>query len=229
MTETPRCAQVRELIPELAAGVADGDERARALAHLARCLHCRNELAAAATVVDELVLLAPEREPSAGFETGVLAALATGRTRRRRLPVLALRAAAVLVVVALTAALASGLAWRRSADDRELAARYRETLAVANGRYLTAADLTTPAGAEAGHLFAYQGSPSWVFVTVTAAPQDVTYRLRVVTDAGTFAAGSCVVKGGAGTCGSAVPTSIPAIQRVELVRPGASTLTARLD
>jgi hypothetical protein len=74
------CAEARDLFPELAMDVAAGDERARALRHLGGCPECRRELAATADAVDEMLLLAPEVEPPAGFERSVLARLtpATG-------------------------------------------------------------------------------------------------------------------------------------------------------
>lgn len=75
MTERPECAVTRQLVPELAAGTAAGDERADALAHLGRCLDCRRELAATTDLMDELLLLVPEEEPGTGFECSVLARL----------------------------------------------------------------------------------------------------------------------------------------------------------
>jgi predicted anti-sigma-YlaC factor YlaD len=74
VAERLECAEARELFPELAIGVAAGDERARALGHLSGCPACRGELAGAAEVVDELLLLAPEHEPPPGFESSVLGA-----------------------------------------------------------------------------------------------------------------------------------------------------------
>ncbi|MGH3347408.1 MAG: zf-HC2 domain-containing protein, partial [Nocardioides sp.] len=50
MPESPRCAVVRELLPELAMGVAPGDARASALAHVAGCASCREALAETAAV-----------------------------------------------------------------------------------------------------------------------------------------------------------------------------------
>src|SRR5690349_18773011 len=125
----PGCEAVRDLLPELAAGVAAGDDRARALAHLAGCPDCRRELAELSAVVDELVLLAPAREPSPGFESSVLSALTPAR-RWRPNPV-ALAAAASL----LGALLAGGVVWAQTAADRHLAQRYRHTLDVADGEY----------------------------------------------------------------------------------------------
>jgi hypothetical protein len=143
--------------------------------------------------------------------------------------VLVLRAAAVLVTIVLAAAAAAGVTWRHGRDDRNLAAQYRHTLAVAHGRYLTAAAVTAaPAGTEVGHAFAYQGEPSWIFLALTAAPVPGAYDVRVVTtDGRTVHAGTCTVTGRDGSYGTDVAMRVRAIQRVELVKPGAPTLTAR--
>ncbi|GAB3410662.1 anti-sigma factor family protein [Flindersiella endophytica] len=75
MTDPRDCEQVRLVLAELATGAAAGDERAAALQHVAGCEACRQELAQLARAADELLLLAPEREPPAGFESRVLARL----------------------------------------------------------------------------------------------------------------------------------------------------------
>jgi len=137
VTEGLECAEARELIPELAAGVAAGDERARALGHLSGCAECRRELAGTAEVVDELLLLAPEHEPPAGFERAVLARL-TGVAPRRHRPRARLLWAASIVAVA---GLAAGAVWWGTTDDRKLASSFRHTLEVAHGHGLSAAPL----------------------------------------------------------------------------------------
>lgn len=63
MNDPLPCTEVRDLIPELAAGVASREERAEALAHLARCPACRGELEETAAVVDDLLVLGPSKEP----------------------------------------------------------------------------------------------------------------------------------------------------------------------
>jgi Putative zinc-finger len=233
MTDRGECQAIRELLPELAAGVASGDQRARALAHLTGCPDCRRELEEAATLVDDLMLvLAPEHEPSAGFESRVLAALPVTRPRRsRRRPTrrLVLQAAAAMLATVLVAVLAVGLTWRHTAEDRQLAAHYRSTLAVADGRYLTAAGLVAATGQKAGHVFAYQGSPSWLFVELTAAPASGSYAIRLVTtDGRTVDAGVCRVTAGSGSYGRTIDLAVSAIRRVELVQPGSPTLVASL-
>src|SRR2546423_1387210 len=76
MSEDAECAEIRDLIPEIAAGGAAGDERARALAHLGDCQECRHELAVTADLVDGMLTLGPAEEPPAGFETRAIARLA---------------------------------------------------------------------------------------------------------------------------------------------------------
>jgi hypothetical protein len=177
----PDCGAVRELLPELAADVAPGDDRARALRHLGGCLECRGELARLTEVVDSLLLLAPEREPPAGFTGAVLARLTPGvPTRRRRLVPRLLQAAAVVAA----AALAAGAVWWGTADDRELAESYRDTLAVAHGRELAAAPLRNANGDETGTVFAYDGDPSWVYVTFRAKPAPGEYGVRLLAKDG---------------------------------------------
>src|SRR5881396_2165251 len=134
-----RCDEIRAVIPELAAGVASGDVRADALAHIAGCAACRRELEEVSGTLDELLLLAPEREPPAGFDLRVLNRIGDTAPRRRPL----LRTALVLAAAALVVAgAAAGLTWTRSADDRNLADQYRDTLAVGHGSFLRAADIT---------------------------------------------------------------------------------------
>lgn len=177
MTEGERCRQTRELAAELALGIADGEERARALMHAAGCDDCREELERLSTVADELLALAPEQEPPLGFELRVLRALeppAPPRARRR--PWLALVAA----VLAVAAATAGGmlLAFR---DDRRLADEYRATLAHAQGYYFGAVELEDARGTRAGTVFAYGGAPSWITITVVPEARSAVAGAELVT------------------------------------------------
>ena len=224
MSEWRRCADVQALIPELAMGVAPGDERAAALTHIATCADCRRLLDETAATVDELLLLAPEHEPPPGFDAKVIEAVSPERPRGRRVLKLVLAAA----VVVLAAASAAGLTRWAGADDRQLAAQYRDTLDAGGGRYLDAAALNDAEGQAAGHVFVYQGNPSWVFVTVENAPSGV-HRVRYVTEDGrTHALGVCTVRDGRGSWGTAIDVPIYAVDSVELVHDG-STLSADLE
>jgi hypothetical protein len=136
-------------------------------------------------------------------------------------------AAAVAVLVA------GGLgAWTvqwRTAEDRAVAAKYRETLAIADGRYLRAMQMTTEAGARAGTVFLYQGRPSWLLVTVTAAPADGAYTMAVVDRDGVrHPLGVCPVAGGRGTAGYALDVAVANVAVVQLRGPGGELLAARV-
>ncbi|MFE7224842.1 zf-HC2 domain-containing protein [Nocardioides sp. NPDC057577] len=222
MPESERCREVRELIPELAMGVASGEARARGLAHLATCASCRRELEDVSGTVDALLLLAPEREPPAGFDVRVLAALDQRPPRHRIRTGLLVAAAMVLV-----ATLAGGLTWWRGAEDRDVADDYRGVLSTADGSYLRAADLTID-GASAGSVFAYQGRPSWLFMSVEDAPNG-TYHVRLVgTDGRTRWLGTCTVKEGTGAWGTTVDVPIRSVDRVEMFGDSLPTVVANL-
>lgn len=106
-----RCDQVRALAAELALDELTGTERAAALAHLGSCAACRAEVADLAAVADSLLLLAPHAEPSAGFESRVVARIAPAPARRWW-PWIAVAAAVAAVVGG-----AAGFAARGGADD----------------------------------------------------------------------------------------------------------------
>ena len=214
-----RCDEVRRLVPELALGVAAGDLRARALAHIESCTGCRAVLERAAATADELLLLAPEHEPPIGFDAGVLRAMQAPRRRRRTT---ALLAAAAVLVAGLGAA---GTTWVAGSNDRDVAGQYRHTLDVGAGSSLRAAYLQTDTGVEAGHVFAYQGEPSWVFMTVDGAPSGY-YGVTVVTDDGrVHDLGWCTVQDGTASWGVAVDVPIRTVDHVEM-RKGDTILTA---
>src|SRR5829696_8003689 len=100
----PRCEKVRELAPELALGIVEGEERGSALEHLADCPECRRRVEELAHVADQLLLLAPHREAPVGFESQVLRRVLPSpsprRRRRRRLALVLAPAAAALAAVA---------------------------------------------------------------------------------------------------------------------------------
>lgn len=224
MAESGGCAQARELLPELAAGVASGDERAAALRHLAGCVECRAELDAMATVADELLTLAPSVEPPGGFESAVLKKLAPRRRRRWR------RVLAWAMAVALAAVLGGGTVMRATAEDRRVAEAYRKTLATTGGRYLTAKPLADAGSIPGGRLFAYQGSkgnPSWVFVIVKYGRAAGSYQVRLVTkDGRDRPIGTVKVSAGQGSWGVIIDVPVAQIAEVRLTRDDEPTLTA---
>lgn len=223
MTDRPGCAETRQVIPDLAAGVVPAEERAEALRHLARCGRCHRELEAQTAIVDELLGLVPERQPPAGFEARVLAPLQRKR-RPRRLRAVALPAALVLIA----AGTAGGAVWRHTAADRELAGTYRRTLAVAHGRYLRTVPVDGGDTAPAGYVFAYQGSPTWLFVTLTAAHGSGPCRMSLTTrDGREIDLGTMDIRDDRGSWGTTIPVAVHDILVMRFSGPAGRQSLAR--
>ena len=209
------------MAPELALGIAGGDERARALDHIAGCPACRRRLEELSSLADELLLLAPAQEPPAGFESRVLGEIKAPRERRRRRPLIAIGAAAA---AALATAVGMWLALR---DDLDIADRYQETLAVANGEYLAAGPLSAPGGGRAGTVFGYQGEPSWVLVTVDSSRRLAPgrYDVQVITPEGKRDGVSPIrITRGEGAGGGSIPIHFHEVSEVRLLGPGRGNL-----
>jgi hypothetical protein len=225
------CVELADLLAEVAAGAASGPDRARVLHHLNECDDCRHELDELSRVADEVLLITPEHEPRAAFESAVLdrifaspspAPSSRGMRRWFTRPALYAAAAAVFAIAG------AGTVWQATTDDRELAAGFRETLEVADGRYFTAAPLTDAAGAEVGHVFLYDGDPSWVFAVLGPGPAPGAYEVVVTTTDQMRTIASCDVEtegcGGGGT----VDAGIAAIRDVRLVAGDGTAFIADL-
>jgi putative zinc finger protein len=219
------CEETRELAAEFALGIADGADRARTLRHLADCPECRRSVEELSTVVDQLLLLAPQHEPPAGFESRVVSRIATPRpARRRRRLVLVPVAAAVA-----SAAIAVGVVLGLTSDDRRLADQYRETLAAANGRSFEAARLQDDDGRRTGLVYGYRGSPSWIYVDLYS-DRATDYRAELVLTTGRrLPLPTLRLDPTTGSAGQAIPVDLEQVARVELIGSRAGdVLTATL-
>lgn len=174
------CEDTRGVLTEVALGIADGAERARALEHVADCTECQRELERQSAVADELLVLAPAQEPPLGFELRVLRSIQPPPARMRSvLRWLVPVTAAVAAVLVTAGAMLVGFS-----DERRLADQYRATLAEANGKYFGATRLEDATGREGGVLFVYRGSPSWVLMTVAPRHERTIERAELVDAAG---------------------------------------------
>jgi hypothetical protein len=212
-----RCAETWQTLPELALGIADGEERARALEHLPGCPGCQRDLEELSAIADDLLALVPEREPPAGFEARVLARLRAGQaparpSRRRRFRQLGFAAAALAGAAAMAVALTLSYG-----PDRRLAHQYRTALQGANGKYFASARLRAPDGTRVGTVFGYQGSPSWLFYVLDGAHSTGIYREQIITRSGRSIS---LPRFGlaAASWGIATPVPVRDIARVRLVR-----------
>jgi hypothetical protein len=157
-----RCDEMEELGPELALGTLTGPERAEAVEHLASCLDCRRRVAELAQVVDSLLVLAPEDDPSPELEARVLARtvreqpaheVPARRSPWRRRVLAGSIAAAVLAVVAFTI-----VALGR--DDGENADTVRTAVATDDG------------GRSVCRAVINEVDPAWLFVSLDEPGQE---------------------------------------------------------
>jgi hypothetical protein len=172
-----RCEETRALAAELALGIVEGEERGRALEHLADCPDCRLRVEELSQVADELLLLAPHREAPVGFESRVLGELlpAPKPKRRRRWRIVLAPAAAALAA----AAIVLGVVW----SDVQKGRQYGDTLEKANGKQFEAYSLYT-GGSFAGSVFSYEGAPNWLLITVDASYRADLRGAQLVMDDG---------------------------------------------
>ena len=211
------CNEIRELAAEVALGISSGEERASVLAHLGRCPACRAELDELSEVADELLLLAPPREPPVGFETRVLDRF--GRRPARRWLGHFRVAAAALAAGAVTAAVMFAV----FSDDRRVASDYRESLARVNGRYFDAERLRDATGRTVGQVFGYEGSPSWITVVLSDHVRGKDYRAEIVTrDGRRLRLHSIRPHRGVTSSAQVIPVTLKRVTKVRIVgeRPG---------
>jgi hypothetical protein len=220
-----RCEEIKDLAAEIALGIADGEERAEALRHLSTCGECRRLVDQLSQVADELLMVAPVQEPPAGFESRVVKAIGLQEPPRRRAARwlsprwLAPRLGPALAAAAVTAAALVAVYH----DDRLTAERYRDTLEQADGRYFQAERMRDKTGARAGVVFGYQGSPSWLLVTVDPAHRGMVTSGELVTkDGRTIPLRSLELDRRDGSWGGAIPVNLYDVASIRLLgeRPG---------
>jgi hypothetical protein len=179
------CSEIEGQLDEFALGLLPGDERAAVLAHLEACPACRGIVDVLSEAADELLLAAPQAEPSPGFAEAVLARIhpAHPQQRKRGAPQYRRWAAAVAAAVALVVVgMAAGL-----------------RLARPEGEELRSVDLISSSGGDAGEVSAYADTPAWFFVRVDRALPRGTYRCVLdLDDASTLPLGTLSVSDGKG-------------------------------
>ncbi len=220
--------EVSELLPEVALGIASGRDRARALEHLSECTECRGELEQLSGLADELLFLAPVQQAPVGFESRTIRSMPTGSPapfpfQRGLLRMRRLLAAATIGLFAALFAL--GFEYATSREDREFASFYRRALEQADGSYFGALELHDASGAPAGLVFAYEGSPPWVFVVVDAAEGSGTYRIELLTEEGeSLALGETTLADGRGSFGTRVAISLLNMAEIRVEETGGDHL-----
>jgi hypothetical protein len=216
------CDALDAVAAELALGILSATDRAAALEHLAGCNACRTQVEELSVVADALLLTGPEREPPPGFETRVLEAMGMDTEAelvpaRRAWPRRGLAAAAA--VVALAGGVGAFAGRRTASQPSALARQYVAALHVMGGSALEAARLHTAVGwIDAGEVFAYQGRPSWLFVSVrdSAAAGDYTVQM-VMQGSRPVTVGHLHASGDRGSLGTTIDVDVTRLLTVQVV------------
>lgn len=234
------CEQFREVAPDLALGLLAGGDRADAVGHLSACGTCRRHLDGLVKVADELLLLAPEVEPEIGFESRVIARLASAaaagteavpspekvRPLRRRSfrPLMAAAAVVVVLAVAVTA-WAGGLRVGRTQGRTSALSQVKVTSQLAartavvwadHGRSTCQLVAFPPSGSEPARLVIHLEEPG--------EPPDAYQVFAVPVHGPQILLGTIRVSDSEGTLDAAIP---PSAGKVNAVRVTGGTGTTR--
>jgi hypothetical protein len=143
---------------EFALGTLSGRSRAAVLDHLETCAHCNAEVESLADVTDKLLWLAPEAEPSLGFETRLIERYRGGDARRHTARRQRLSVFAVAAMVAAVLASGVGAIVTNSGSTTPPSAT---TLRPLTGRLMAGAQVV-------GDVTISSGSPSWMIMDIDA-------------------------------------------------------------
>jgi hypothetical protein len=223
MTEDPRphqCDAFSDNLAELALGILTGRERAATLAHVDSCAHCAEELEQLARTADAVVTVAPEMEPTVGFEVRLFnrMGVAEAAPRRRAAPLrwvgksprwaMMAAAAAIALVVGLS------IGWTTGSPS---GGRSAVEVPHPAGPQVATADLTKN-GHVVGRAAIYGGSNPWMIVTLADSWSDGTVTCEVVTANGvTHRVGSFTAKDGYGSWGAPLRVAPQDVRKAEVV------------
>jgi Putative zinc-finger len=214
------CAAVHDDLAELALGTLSGVERSAVLSHVQSCSHCREEVDRLSAAADAILTLAPEAEPSAGFETRLFERMGVSVPRhrwvpRRRAGRIALAAAAL--VSALGAGLGVGLATAGSSLPSAISAPIEASL--------------TADHSIRGEVYLAPGSPGWLFMSVDDVDLTgfATCKLKTA-DGTTTTAGTFWLEKGTGSWTYQLPVPASQIRKAWIVNSSGTVLaTAQLN
>ena len=215
------CEEARELAPELALGTISGDDRAKLIRHIGSCPRCRRFVEELTQISDSVLLLAPEHEPPAGFESAVLEQFKTKMVRRKRAPWLVAASLVAIAVIATAATL-----WI-TAEDRRLGSHLRVALDEANGDYFGVKALRDETGAKVANVFSYGGRTSWVFVVWPEEPDPGRYDFMAQTRDGDVLLGSATL-GERQTWGGEISTDLREITALHVSNRSGDEFVAQL-
>ena len=131
----------------------------------------------------------------------------------------------LIVSLAAAAALVGGTVAVTEAVDHGTASRPAAS-AIAGHTVLTASFVSS-ANRDVGHITAFEGSPSWVFMNVTGSRYDGPVTCLLEADNGTVAAaGTFNIQGGTGEWARPLPGGVTHLKGARLVGPAGVTLAS---
>jgi len=180
----PHCEAVQDELAELALGTLSGLERSAVLNHVEGCSHCRDEVNRLSGVADAVLMLAPEIEPTAGFEVRLFERMGVSRPRRWRLARRQMQRI-TLAGTALLGALGIGLGLTLTSGGGAIAAKTP-----------IAVNLTSDTSIR-GEVYV---TPGWLFMSVDHANVTGLVSCRLTTThGGTMTVGSFWLASGSGS------------------------------
>jgi Putative zinc-finger len=213
--------QMRAELPELAADVLDGRERAQLLDHVDSCPSCTVELEELTMAADSLVHLTVEADPPVGFETRVFEEMRrrpAGVSRRRwarHRPLLVAASAAAAAVLAFA------LGWAVHAGTGPV----RHTVSAPTpADHLVEAPLVSH-GRTVGVVSLYSNAQAWLSMSVEGSPWSGPVRCTVTSAVGAVrTVGSFSLTSGHGTWIAQLPVSPGSVRTASMVAPGGRVL-----
>jgi anti-sigma-K factor RskA len=230
MIDDPRqhlCDEHSDNLAELALGILTGRERAATLAHVDACPRCAEELEQLSHLADAVVSIAPEAEPTVGFEVRLFNRMgladspptstapssrrsATAWRRAAATPRWALAAAAVVIALVL----GLSLGWSNGPNHPGTAHEVATAALIENGRRV-------------GRVSTYGGSNPWMIVTLAGSSTQGTVICEVVTANGvTHKVGSFSAKDGYGAWGAPLQVAPQDVRKAEVVTSNGAVIAA---
>jgi hypothetical protein len=225
MTDPTPCEEHAANLAELALGILTGRARAATLAHVDSCPRCAEELEQLAHAADAVVRVAPELEPTVGFEVRLFSRMGLAETPvvpaapdRSGRPSLLRRVTGtprwVMAVAAAVIVLAIGVSIGWTTGPGQTGQR-PQTEPV--GAEIATADLMAN-GSAVGNVNTYGGAKPWMLVTLADSWSDGKVTCEVVTTDGvTHKVGSFTAKDGYGAWGAPLRVAPQEIRKAEVV------------
>jgi anti-sigma factor RsiW len=199
--------QFRDELAEFALGILDGRARAALIDHVEGCPECAQRLQELSATADLLLYVPGGVEPPLGFESGIIDRIrASESTATRWQP----RRWQLLAAAAAVVAVSFGLGWTLEHSTTSPTAPAQA--AGAMKEHVLEAD-----GHDVGTVYAYKGTPAWMFVTIDDKGAPASVRCTIVTRSGARRfIGTFALTSGHGSWGADLPLGVTSLRNVVL-------------